>query len=493
MLQKSLRSRSLTKISKRAFSGKISTAQEALKYAHDNKCEFVDLKFTDLLGTQHHICLGTHMMEEGLFKDGVGFDGSSIRCWQQIHNSDMLMIPMPHTAMVDPFFQRKTLSLRCKIVDPTNDNADYEKCPRFTLQKCVEHVKSSGVADHVRVGPEAEFFLFDSVKYENSMQRSFFEIDSDEASWNSARDEEGGNKGYKIRGKEGYFPCAPNDKLSHVRNEMAAFMQDWGLPVEAMHHEVATAGQCEIDFRFGDLMTVADQVMDYKYIVKNVAHAYGKTATFMPKPLHGDNGSGMHQHYSLHKPDGTNLFTGDVKEGLSQDALYFIGGLMKHMPSIAAFANPITNSYRRLVPGYEAPTFIAYSSRNRSPCLRIPISHPKGRRVEVRSPDPACNPYLAFAACVQAGVDGIKNKIDPGEPTNINLYEASDAETAHIARVPSSLQESIDALKNDQDFLKAGSVFSQSLIDSYIERKEGECKELLLRPTPYEFESSFDC
>lgn len=273
---------------------------------------------------------------------------------------------------------------------------------------------------------------------------------------------------------------------------MAATMQEFGLPVEAMHHEVGGAGQCEIDFRFGEMMTVADQCMDYKYVVKNVASHFGKSATFMPKPVFMDNGSGMHQHYSLHKADGTNMFTGDVKEGLSQEALWFIGGLMKHMPALAAFANPITNSYRRLVPGYEAPTFIAYSSRNRSANMRIPISHPKGRRVELRSPDPACNPYLTFAAAVQAGMDGIKNKIDPGEPTNINLYEASEEETKHVKRVPSTLKEAVDALEADQDFLKAGGVFSQSLLDSYIEQKNSEWNQLLLRPTPYEFEAYYD-
>merc|ERR1719510_1092141 len=358
--------------------------------------------------------------------------------------------------------------------------------------KCQEHLRQSGIADHARVGPEAEFFVFDSVRVENQMNRSFFEIDSNEACWNSGRVEEGGNKGYKTRNKEGYFPCPPTDQLSHIRNEMAATMQEFGIPVEAMHHEVATGGQCEIDFRFDEMMKIADQVQDYKYVVKNVAQHFGKTATFMPKPIFNDNGSGMHQHYSLHDVSGKNLFTGDGREGLSDLGLYFIGGIMRHMPAIAAFTNPITNSYRRLVPGFEAPTFIAYSGRNRSANMRIPISHPKGRRVELRTPDPSCNPYLSFAAVVQAGIDGVKNKMDPGPPTNVNLYEACESELSHVRRVPESLAKAVQSLKDDHSFLTAGGVFSQDLIDAYVERKEAEVAEVRLRPTPYEFEAYYD-
>jgi len=475
----------------RAYSSNAKNAKEALAFCKAEGCEFADLKFCDLLGTQHHIQLGAHMINEGLF-EGIGFDGSSVRCWQEIHNSDMLMVPMPESAIVDPFYKKKTLSLRCKIVDPCKNNEQYTRDPRYVLEKAESYLRQSGVADHCNIGPEAEFFIFDSIRYSQNPNSSMHEIDSGEGIWNSDRVEAGGNLGYKLRLKEGYFPCPPLDQQTDIRAEMGKVMESFGIEVEAMHHEVGTGGQAEIDFKFGDVMSTADKVMDYKYIVRNVAAQFGKTATFMPKPVWKDNGSGMHQHYSLHAEDGTNLFTGDGPCGLSEVGLHFIGGLMKHMGAIAAFANPTTNSYRRLVPGYEAPTFIAYSARNRSANMRIPISHPKGRRVELRSPDPTCNPYLTFAAVMQAGIDGITNKIEPGRPENINLYEAPDSETKHIPRMPESLESAIECLKNDSDFLMAGGVFTHDLLDAYITRKESEVQELRTRPTPYEFEAYYD-
>jgi len=475
----------------RSYSGHASNAQEALKFANEQGCKFADLKFCDLLGTQHHIQVGSHMINEDLF-EGIGFDGSSVRCWQEIHNSDMLMIPIPESANVDPFYETKTLSLRCKIVDPCKNNEPYTRDPRFVLEKAEKYLRSTGVADHCNVGPEAEFFIFDSVRYNQLPNASMHEVNSVEGIWNSAKDEAGSNLGYKLRLKEGYFPCPPNDQQTDIRAEMGKVLESYGIDVEAMHHEVGSGGQAEIDFKYGDVRSTADKVMDYKYIVRNVAYKFGKTATFMPKPVWGDNGSGMHQHYSLHAKDGTNLFTGEGHCGLSDVGLYFIGGLMKHMGAIAAFANPTTNSYRRLVPGYEAPTFIAYSARNRSANMRIPVSHPKGRRIELRSPDPTCNPYLTFAAVMQAGVDGILNKIHPGEPENINLFETPEQFTKHIPRMPQSLDMAIEYLKKDSAFLTAGGVFTEDLLEAYITRKEWEVQELRTRPTPYEFEAYYD-
>jgi len=474
----------------RAFST-IKDAAGAVAFAKEKGCESIDLKFVDFLGTQQHITIGINELHEDLFKNGIGFDGSSIRCWQPIHVSDMLLSPRPESAVIDPFIQKKTLSVHCDILDPITFER-YTKDPRYVLQKCIDSVNKSGVCDHVRVGPEAEFFLFDSVRYTSSPNHSMYEIDAVEGPWNSGKEMQGGNKAYTMRYKEGYFPSPPADKLVDVRNEMVAEMEAMGIHVEASHHEVASGGQCEIDFRFADMMSVADQLQWYKYIVRNVAARNGKIATFMPKPVHGDNGSGMHQHYSLHTPDGTNLFTGDDHAGLSEMGLFFIGGIMEHAHSILAFTNPLTNSYRRLVPGYEAPIFCAYSGRNRSAFIRIPISHPKGRRVEFRTPDPTCNPYLAFSAVVQAGMDGIKRKIHPGPPTDINLYEADPADIAHIRGVPASLGEAVEALKRDNAYLLEGSVFTEDVLEAYVEQKEGEMTELQTRPTPWEFEAYFD-
>lgn len=453
-----------------------------------------DLHFVDFLGTRQHISMACSELDEGVFEAGFGFDGSSIRCWQPIHKSDMVIKPDPTTAVMDPFIERPTVAFQCDVVDGTEGNCPYTRDPRFILKKCEDRVNASGIADHARVGPEAEFFLFDDVRYHESMDQSFYQVDSGEAFWNMGRKEEGGNLAYKIRAKEGYFPSPPFDTLVDCRNDMVAVMESIGIQVEASHHEVANAGQCEIDFRFGTLVETADKIGWYKYIVRNVARKHGKTATFMPKPLHGDNGSGMHQHYSLHNANGDNLFTGDSYAGLSQMGLYFIGGIIKHADAILAFTNPGTNSYKRLVPGFEAPIFAAYSGRNRSAFCRIPVSHPKGRRVEFRTPDPTCNPYLSFAAVVQAGLDGIENKIDPGKPCDINLYEASaeDLLKMGVKGVPSTLKEAVDALEKDHEFLLKGGVFTSDVIENYAEQKKEEWTGYLQRPTPYEYMHYFD-
>jgi len=480
---------------KRTFLGYANDAQSAIAYAKANGAQFIDLKFCDFLGTQHHLGLSVSELSEDLFSNGMGFDGSSIRCWQPIHKSDMVLLPNPASAVMDPFIKRPTMSLQCDIADGTENNAPYDKDPRYVLKKLQKRIKDSGICDHINVGPEAEFFLFDDVRYQESMRGSSFIVDSNEACWNMDRVEAGGNLGYKTRAKEGYFPSPPFDTLVDCRNDMVAVMESIGMHVEAAHHEVANAGQCEIDFRFGELMTIADQLMWYKYIVRNVAKQHGKSATFMPKPLFMDNGSGMHQHYSLHTPEGKNMFTGDDYAGLSELGLYFIGGIIKHADSILAFTNPGTNSYKRLVPGYEAPIYAAYSGRNRSAFCRIPVSHPKGRRVEFRTPDPTCNPYLAFSAVVQAGLDGIENKIHPGPPCDINLYEADAAELEKLGvkGVPSTLGDAVKALESDFAYLQKGNVFTDDCLEAYATQKKEEWTGYLLRPTPYEYMNYYDC
>lgn len=480
---------------KRTFLNNATDGKSAIAYAQKNGAEFMDLHFIDFLGTRQHIGIAIADLEEGVFENGLGFDGSSIRCWQPIDKSDMVILPIPETAVMDPFIERPTVAFQCRVVDGTEGNKPYTRDPRYVLEKCQNYVRASGVADHARVGPEAEFFIFDDVRYSESMDQSFYAVDSTEAFWNSGRNEPGGNLAYKNRPKEGYFPSPPFDTLVDLRNDMCNVMTSIGIHVEASHHEVAAGGQCEIDFRFGGLLETADKVNWYKYIVRNVARKHGKVATFMPKPLLGDNGSGMHQHYSLHKPDGTNMFTGDSYAGLSQMGLYFIGGIIKHADSILAFTNPGTNSYKRLVPGFEAPIFAAYSGRNRSAFCRIPVSHPKGRRVEFRTPDPTCNPYLAFSAVVQAGLDGIKNKIDPGLPCDRNLYEASATELAELGvkGVPSTLAESVAALEKDHAYLLEGGVFTEDVIEAWVDQKKEEWTGYLQRPTPYEYYHYFDC
>lgn len=482
----------------RAFSGATKTGcttpESVIAFAKANGAESANVKFTDLHGTLQQ-CTISIADFEGVVEDGLPFDGSSIRGWQGIEKSDMLLLCDPGTAFMDPFTKYPTVSILASVVDPTEGNEPYGKCPRQVLCKARDMVNASGIADHARIGPEAEFFIFDDVRYSaGEKNRSFYEVDSSEGCWNSDRIEEGGNLGYKTRAKGGYFPSPPFDTLDDLRVDMVKVMESLGFDIEASHHEVATGGQCEIDFRFDEALPTADRVCLYKYVVRNVARKNGKSATFLPKPLYMDNGSGMHQHYSLHNEAGDNLFTGDLAAGLSQMGLYFIGGIIKHAPSILAFTNPTTNSYKRLVPGYEAPIFAAYSGRNRSAFIRIPISHPKGRRAEFRTPDPTCNPYLGFSAILCAGIDGIVNKIDPGPPTDVNLYEMSSAEMAErgIRGVPSTLKEAVDALEADNEYLQRGGVFTQDLIDTWIELKNDEWTEFLLQPTPYEFYQYYD-
>jgi glutamine synthetase len=431
-------------------------------------------------------------LDESTSEDGLGFDGSSIRGWQAINSSDMLMVPDPSTAILDPFRKYPTLSLTCNIIDPITKEP-YTRDPRFIAQKAVQHMKAIGVGDTAYFGPEAEFFLFDDVRYDQTANSGFYFVDSREGIWNSGEDE-GPNLGYKPRHKEGYFPVAPTDQFEDIRTEMVTIMQKCGIHVEAQHHEVATGGQGEIDMRFAPLVEQGDKVMLFKYIVKNVARAHGLTATFMPKPLFGDNGTGMHVHQSIWK-DGKPLFAGNEYAGLSELAMHYMGGVLKHARSIAALTNPTTNSYKRLVPGFEAPVNLAYSARNRSASLRIPMysPSPKAKRVEVRFPDPSCNPYLAFAAMLMAGLDGIENKIDPGEAMDKDLYELPPEELAHIPQMPGALDEALDELEKSHDFLLKGNVFTEDALTKWIEyKRENEVDALRLRPHPYEFYMYYD-
>ena len=422
----------------------------------------------------------------------LGFDGSSIRGWQAINNSDMLVMPDPTTAMMDPFMNDSTLSLLCNIVDPITKEL-YSKDPRNVAQKAEAYLKSTGIGDTAYFGPEAEFFIFDDVRYQNDSNQCFYAVDSEEGTWNSGRDEEP-NLGYKPRHKEGYFPVSPSDSLQDIRSEMLLTMEAVGIEMECHHHEVATGGQCEIDMRFAPLVKCADNLMWYKYIVKNVAKRHGKTATFMPKPLFGDNGTGMHVHQSIWK-SGKPLFAGNGYAGFSEMGLHYIGGILKHARAICAFAAPTTNSYKRLVPGFEAPVNLAYSSRNRSAAVRIPMysPSPKAKRMEARFPDPSSNGYLAFAVMLMAGLDGIENKIDPGEPMDKDIYAMGREELANIPTLPGSLDEALDALDADHDFMLKGDVFTQDLIDTWIEyKRENETDQLRLRPHPYELYMYYD-
>ncbi|MEK7267941.1 MAG: type I glutamate--ammonia ligase, partial [Nitrospirota bacterium] len=425
------------------------------------------------------------------FKDGSGFDGSSIRGWKAIHNSDMLAVPDPVTACMDPFTAVPTLSLVCNVVDPiTREN--YDRDPRNIAQKAEKYLKSTRIGDISYWGPEAEFFIFDQARYDQNSHSGYYFIDSDEGIWNAGK--EGINLGNKPRHKEGYFPVPPVDTQQDIRSEMILEMQKAGMPIEKHHHEVATAGQAEIDLRFDSLVNMADKMMMYKYIVKNVARRYHKCVTFMPKPLFGDNGSGMHTHQSIWK-EGKPLFAGKEYAGVSQLCLHYIGGILKHAPALAALMNPTTNSYKRLTPGFEAPVLLAYSSRNRSAGIRIPMysPSPKAKRIEVRFPDPACNPYLAFAAMLMAGLDGIENKLDPGEPMDKDLYDLEPREAARIPTMPGSLDDAIKHLEKDHQFLLKGGVFSEDLVETWIAYKRGrEVDQLRLRPHPYEFFMYFD-
>jgi len=447
----------------------------------------VDLRFMDFPGLWQHFTIPVSKLDEDVFEDGLGFDGSSIRGWQAINESDMLLLPQPETAMIDPFTALPTLTMICNIQDPIT-REDYTRDPRNVARKAVNYLNQTGVADTCFIGPEAEFFIFDDVRFDQKSYEGYYHLDSIEGEWNRGR-VEGPNLGYKLRHKEGYFPVPPADQMMDIRNEMMQTMIDCGLDVEAQHHEVATAGQSEIDLRFAPLVQMADNMLLYKYIVKNVAKKHGKTVTFMPKPLFMDNGSGMHTHISFWK-GGEPLFAGNGYAGLSESALYAIGGILQHAPAILAFSNPTTNSYKRLVPGYEAPVNLAYSQRNRSAACRIPMysPSPKSKRVEFRCPDPSSNPYLAFSALMMAALDGIQNKIDPGDPLDKDIYDLPPEEAAAVPKTPGSLDAALDALEADHEFLLRGDAFTQDVIDTWISYKRtNEVDAMRLRPHPYEF------
>ena len=468
------------------------TPKKILEMAKENGVKIVDLRFMDFPGLWQHFSVPIRELEESSFEDGFGFDGSSIRGWQPIHASDMLVVPDATTAKMDPFYEAPTLVLICNIVDPVTREA-YSRDPRNIAQKADAYLKSSGIGDVAYFGPEAEFFIFDDIRFESTRFSAFYEIDSIEGSWNSGRDE-GPNLGYKPRPKEGYFPVPPMDKFQDLRTEMVLTLENLGIETEAQHHEVATAGQAEIDMRFKPLLQMSDQLMWFKYVLKNVAYRHNHTVTFMPKPLFEDNGTGMHTHISIWK-ENQPLFAGDKYAGISQEALYGIGGILKHCRALTAFTNPTTNSYKRLVPGFEAPVNLAYSSRNRSAAVRLPMysASPKAKRIEFRTPDPSCNGYLAFSAMLMAVIDGIQNKIDPGDPLDKDIYNLPPEELAEIPSAPGSLDEAIEALKADQEFLLKGDVFTQDAIDMWIEYKtENEINDVKLRPHPHEFYLYYD-
>jgi len=469
-------------------------ASEAIKYIKDNEIEFVDVRFMDLPGVMQHFNIPAKAFNDSVFEDGLMFDGSSIRGFQAIHESDMKLVPDVTTAFIDPFREAKTLAMNFSIRDPFT-NEPYSRDPRNVAAKAEAFLKASGIADTVYFGPEAEFYIFDNVRYDNQPQGSFFKIDSIEAAWNTGREEDGGNLGYKTPFKGGYFPVPPVDHFADLRDLISSTLIEVGFEVERAHHEVGTAGQAEINYKFNSLLNAADQVMLFKYIVKNVAFLNGHSATFMPKPMFGDNGSGMHCHQSLWK-DGKPLFYDEKGyAGLSDTARWYIGGLLKHAPSLLAFTNPTVNSYHRLVPGFEAPVNLVYSQRNRSAAIRIPItgSNPKAKRIEFRVPDPACNPYLAFAAMMMAGIDGVKNRIEPPAPVDKDLYELPPDEAKSVPQVPGSLHEVLEALEKDKDYLTAGGVFTPDLIDTWIDYKRSkEVDPIRLRPTPYEYHLYYD-
>jgi glutamine synthetase len=471
-----------------------SNADEVLRFIKKEDVKFVDVRFCDLPGIMQHFNVPAESVDEDFFVNGQMFDGSSIRGFQAIHESDMKLIPDPATAYVDSFRKEKTLALNFSIVDPFTDEP-YSRDPRNIAAKAEAYLKTSGVADTAYFGPEAEFYVFDDVRFETKQNAGYYYIDSIEGAWNSGRVEEGGNRGYKTRYKGGYFPVPPVDHYADLRDQMTLELNRAGLAVERAHHEVGTAGQAEINYRFDTLLHAGDKLMLFKYIVKNVAWAAGKTATFMPKPLFGDNGSGMHCHQSLWK-DGSPLFYDELGyAGLSDTARHYIGGLLKHAPSLLAFTNPTVNSYHRLVPGFEAPVNLVYSQRNRSACIRIPITgaNPKAKRIEFRVPDPSSNPYLAFSAMLMAGMDGIRNKIEPEQPVDKDLYELPPDEHAEISQVPASLPEVLGALEDDHAYLLEGGVFTDDLIETWIDwKRTNEVDPIRLRPHPHEFELYFD-
>jgi glutamine synthetase len=467
-------------------------AKDVLNFAKENDVEMVDFKFVDMLGTWQHFATPVKELTEDLFEDGLGFDGSSVRGWKSINASDMLVIPDAGTAVMDPFYSKNTLSLLCNVFDPIT-REPYERHPRQVAQRAEAFLKKSGIGDTVFFGPEPEFFLLDDVRYESGANHSFYVVDSEEGTWNTGR-EEYPNLGYKPKHKGGYFPVPPADSMADIRHEMCEVMGQVGLEIEREHHEVATGGQAEIDFRFDSLTSAADKTMWLKYVVRNVALRHGKTATFMPKPLAGDNGSGMHCHQSIWK-DEKPLFAGDGYGGLSEMAMFYIGGVLKHARALAAFTNPTINSYRRIVPGFEAPTNLAYSARNRSASVRIPVGQasPKAKRIEVRFPDATANPYLAFAALFMAGLDGIENKIHPGDPLDKDIYGLSPEELKDVPQMPGSLDEALECLERDHDFLLKGDVFTKDLIEAWIGfKRETELAPFRALPTTYEFQMYYD-
>ena len=461
-------------------------SNEAVNFVTENDAQMVDIRFTDLMGTWQHFSIPASHFSEDKFEDGLAFDGSSIRGFQSIHESDMLLMPDADSLFMDPFTEVPTAVVVCNIEDPLT-RQPYPKDPRYTAVKAEQYLKSTGIGDTIFFGPEAEFFVFDSLHFENGPSGASYKIDSDEAFWNSGKE---GNTGFTIKPKGGYFPVAPVDKLQDLRTQMVLKMIEAGIDVEMHHHEVASAGQCEIDMKFDTLVTMADKLMMYKYIVKQTAYQAGYTATFMPKPIFGDNGSGMHCHQSIWKNGEPTFYDEKGYGALSETAIHYIGGILKHAPMLLAFAAPTTNSYRRLVPGYEAPINLMYSARNRSACVRIPMmsKSPKAKRIEFRAPDPMANPYLAFSAMLMAGLDGIQNRIEPPKPVDKDLYELPPLEKAGIEQTPGSLRATLTALANDHDFLLRGDVFTTELIESYIEYKlANECDAVDLRPHPYEF------
>jgi len=468
------------------------TPKQVIEMAKENKVTVVDIRFMDFPGIWQHFSVPIVELDESYFEDGYGFDGSSIRGWQPINASDMLVIPDPSTAKIDPFFADPTLVLIGNIADPIT-REPYTRDPRHIAQKAEAFLKSTGIGDTAYIGPEAEFFIFDNVQFHSGRNGAFYEVDSVEAAWNTGRDE-GANLGYKIRHKEGYVPVPPTDKFQDIRSEMMLTLEKLGIDVERQHHEVATAGQAEIDMRFKSLLEMGDQLVWFKYVLKNVAYRHGHTVTFMPKPLFEDNGSGMHTHISIWK-EGHPLFAGDKYAGVSQEALWAIGGILKHCKALCAFTNPTTNSYKRLVPGFEAPVNLAYSGRNRSAAIRIPMysSSPKAKRIEFRTPDPSCNGYIAFSAMLMAVIDGIENKIDPGDPLDKDIYSLGPEELANVPSAPGSLEEALTALTKDNEFLLKGDVFTKDVIEKWIAYKtEHEVNPVRLRPHPHEFFLYYD-
>jgi glutamine synthetase len=470
------------------------TPQEILKWIQDEKIKIIDLKFIDTPGIWQHCSFYYDQLDESSFTEGIPFDGSSIRGWKAINESDMCMVPDASTAVIDPFCKEPTLSMICSIKEPRTGEW-YNRDPRTIAAKAAEYLRSTGIADTVYFGPEAEFFLFDDIRFGQTENSSYYFADSVEGRWNTGREEAGGNLGYKPGYKQGYFPVSPTDTAQDIRTEMLLTMAAFGVPIEKHHHEVASGGQNELGIKFDKLVNSADNLMVYKYVIKNVAKKYGKTVTFMPKPIFNDNGSGMHVHQSLWK-DGQPLFAGDKYAGFSQMGLWYIGGILKHAPALLAFTNPTTNSYKRLVPGFEAPVNLAYSQGNRSASVRIPLSgdNPKAKRLEFRCPDATSNPYLAFAAMLCAGIDGIKNQIDPGEPLDVDIYDLSPEELSKIPSTPGSLEAALEALEKDHGFLTDTGVFSADFIESWIEYKlDNEVNPMRLRPHPYEFALYYDC